>query len=83
MLRALALGVVLSIAFAPAAPGAGEPVDLELVLAIDVSRSVDLGEARLQRKGYVAAFADPSVVEAVRSGFLKRIAVMYFEWSGS
>ena len=82
MRRALALAAALMAAGAPAAPNAGEAVDLELILGVDVSRSVDADEARLQRDGYVAAFAHPSVVEAVQSGFLGRIAVMYFEWAG-
>ena len=82
VLRALALGAVLVIASPPAAPGAEEAVDLELVLAIDVSRSVDTLEAQLQRQGYVAAFLNPLVMDAVSSGFLRRIAVMYFEWAG-
>ena len=80
--RALALGAVLAAAGQPATPKAAEPVDLELVLAIDVSRSVDHEEARLQRQGYIAAFVDPRVIGAIRSGFLGRIAVAYFEWAG-
>lgn len=58
------------------------PVDLELALAVDVSRSVDASEAKLQRQGYVAAFRDPEVVEAITTGMLGRIAVGYFEWAG-
>jgi len=57
------------------------PVDLELVLAVDVSGSIDAEEARQQREGYVAALADPGVVQAVRSGFHRRIAVAYLEWA--
>lgn len=64
------------------APGRPLPVDLELVLAIDVSGSIDAEEARLQRQGYVDAIADPEVVRAIRSGILGRIAVTYFEWAG-
>lgn len=59
------------------------PVDLELVLAIDISGSVDPEEARLQRDGYVAALADDRVIEAIQGGFLGRIAVTYLEWSGA
>jgi hypothetical protein len=59
----------------------GTPVDLELVLAIDVSLSIDAEEARLQRDGYVAAFLDPAVVDAIKGGILGRIAVIYFEWA--
>lgn len=58
-------------------------VDLELVLAVDVSLSIDAGEARLQRDGYVAAFRDPQVLEAIQGGILGRIAVTYFEWANS
>ena len=58
------------------------PVDLELILAVDVSGSVDEEEARLQRDGYVAAIADPEIIRAITSGMLGRIAVTYFEWAG-
>jgi hypothetical protein len=57
-------------------------VDLELVLAVDVSLSMDLEEQRLQRDGYVAAFRDPRIWQAIASGQLGRIAVTYFEWAG-
>jgi len=57
------------------------PVDLELVLAVDVSGSIDPEEGRLQRQGYVAAFRHQDVVKAIGSGLLGRIAVAYFEWS--
>jgi hypothetical protein len=58
------------------------PVDLELILAVDVSGSVDEEEAQLQRQGYVSAIADPEVVRAITSGMLGRIAVTYVEWAG-
>lgn len=61
---------------------AREPVDLELVIAVDVSNSVDAYEARLQREGYVAAFSNAQVIEAIQSGFFGRVAVLYFEWAG-
>lgn len=60
----------------------GVPVDVELVLAVDVSRSMDAGELRLQRDGYAAALRDPSVIAAIESGFYGRIALTYFEWGG-
>ena len=63
--------------------GGAVAVDLELVLAVDVSLSIDAGEARLQRQGYVAAFRDPQVRQAIRDGILGRIAVTYFEWANS
>lgn len=58
------------------------PVDLELVLAVDVSLSMDLDEQRLQRDGYVAAFRDREVQKAITSGPHGRIAVTYMEWAG-
>lgn len=57
-------------------------VDLQLVLAVDVSRSMDEDEQRLQREGYVAAFRHPDVVSAIQKGLLGRIAVTYVEWAG-
>lgn len=72
----------LSISSTSAAWAEDLPVDLELALAVDVSRSVDAGEAELQRQGYVAAFRDPEVIEAITTGMLGRIAVGYFEWAG-
>ena len=57
-------------------------VDLELALAIDVSGSIDEEEANLQRAGYIAAFRNPRVIEAIERGILGRIAVAYYEWAG-
>lgn len=57
-------------------------VDVQLVLAADVSRSIDDGEFQLQRQGYATAFKDPRVLHAIRSGQIGRIAVCYLEWSG-
>jgi len=57
-------------------------VDLELVLAVDVSRSMDPGELALQRYGYAEAFRHPSVISAIVSGPNGRIAVTYLEWAG-
>jgi hypothetical protein len=75
--------LALAPATAPAQGGARDlPVDLKLALGIDISRSVDAEEARLQRDGYVQAFRHPRVHAAVRSGMLGRIAVAYYEWSG-
>tara|TARA_R110002096_G_scaffold43420_20_gene117116 strand:- start:309 stop:1082 length:774 start_codon:yes stop_codon:yes gene_type:complete len=58
-----------------------EYVDLELVLAVDVSSSIDEVEARRQREGHVAALADPEVISAIQGGGYGRIAVMYLEWA--
>lgn len=59
------------------------PVDLQLVFAVDVSRSVDADEARLQRDGYIAALTHPRVIKAITSGPVGRIAVTYFEWANA
>ncbi len=61
----------------------GEDVDLELVLAVDISFSVDIVEAQTQREGYMAALTHPSVLKAIESGFLGKIAVTYVEWADS
>jgi hypothetical protein len=57
-------------------------VDLELVLAVDISRSMDYDEQALQRAGYVGAFRHPEVIAAIGSGMIGRIAVTYLEWAG-
>lgn len=66
----------------PIAAAALTPVDLELVLAVDVSGSVDFEEAALQRDGYVQAINSPAFAKAVAGGVLGRIAVTYVEWAG-
>ncbi|HKG74998.1 MAG TPA: DUF1194 domain-containing protein [Aestuariivirgaceae bacterium] len=80
LLHSAATGLVAMLAAAPAI--AETLVDLELVLAVDVSRSMDLDEQHLQRDGYVAAMQHPDVVDAIRSGPLGRIALTYVEWAG-
>jgi hypothetical protein len=65
-----------------ASPAQTEPVDLLLVLAADVSRSVDSQKFQLQREGYAAALADPRVIDAIQSGRRGRIGVLFLEWSG-
>jgi hypothetical protein len=57
-------------------------VDLQLVLAADVSGSMSLSELRLQRDGYVDAFRQGDVAEAILSGAHGRVAVTYVEWAG-
>jgi len=61
---------------------AAEAVDMELVLAVDVSGSIDPTEARLQRKGYERAILNPEVIDAIKSGPLGKIALSYTEWAG-
>jgi hypothetical protein len=84
-LRAARIFFVLicaAIAAFPAAASAAEQVDLLLVLAADVSRSVDNAKFQLQREGYAAAISDARVLEAIRSGRYGRIGLAYIEWSG-
>ncbi len=57
-------------------------VDVELILAVDISQSMDRDEQEVQRAGYVAALTSPQVVDAIRYGPLGRIAVSYLEWGG-
>lgn len=64
------------------AMSAERSVDLELVLAADISRSMDLEEAALVRQGFVRALRHPNVIDAIRRGPLGRIAVTYVEWGG-
>ena len=61
---------------------AAEQVDLLLVLAADISGSMDELKFHLQRSGYAAAFSNSRVIEAIRSGPGGRIAVAFVEWSG-
>ena len=65
------------------APGAGadERVDLELVLAVDVSGSMDPEEAQMQRDGYLSALVHPRVVGSIQAGYNSAIAVTYIEWA--
>lgn len=58
-------------------------VDLELVLAVDVSGSMDDEEHQVQRHGYVAAFRHVDVHRAIAGGARKRIGIVYFEWAGT
>ncbi|MBV8191664.1 MAG: DUF1194 domain-containing protein [Alphaproteobacteria bacterium] len=80
MRRVIALlGLVLVAAATEAR--AGEPVDLVLVLAADVSRSVTEAKFKLQREGAAAAITDPDVVRAISAGPNGRIAVCFLEWA--
>ena len=59
------------------------PVDVELVLAVDVSYSMDPEEQELQREGYIAAITSPEFMGALRQGMHAKVAMTYFEWAGS
>jgi hypothetical protein len=62
-------------------PGA-IPVDTELVLAVDVSYSMDPEEQQLQREGYIEALTSREFMQALRGGMHAKVAVTYFEWAG-
>ena len=66
-----------------AAKGADPTVDVELVLAVDVSYSMDMDELALQREGYAQAIISKEFLQALKSGPNGRIAVTYFEWAAS
>jgi hypothetical protein len=78
-----ALGLAVLLVFATYRPALAQTrVDLELVLTVDISLSMDLDEQRLQRDGYIAAFRDRELHQAIASGALRKIAVTYVEWAG-
>ncbi len=58
-------------------------MDVELVLAVDVSLSMSPQELEIQRHGYAAALTDPQVIKAIAEGAYGKIAVTYFEWAGN
>ncbi len=64
------------------AVSADAKVDVELVLAVDVSLSMDSYEQQMQLQGYVEAFRDPQVLRAIETGPHKKIAVIFVEWGG-
>jgi hypothetical protein len=67
---------------APVSPAAARgEVDVALVLAVDVSRSMSSEELQIQRRGYAAAISSPEVVRAIGMGVHGRIALMMFEWA--
>lgn len=76
------LGGLFCIGMSSAGRAAPVDVDLQLILAVDVSASMDLDELRVQREGYVAAISDPQIGTAIKSGFRGRIALAYVEWAG-
>ena len=74
---------------APTAPGrfadnrsSATPVDVELVLAVDVSYSMDPDEQQLQREGYITGITSREFMQALRGGMNGKIAITYFEWAG-
>ncbi|TIO49794.1 MAG: DUF1194 domain-containing protein [Mesorhizobium sp.] len=80
----LILSLLVSSPCSPTAAGGvrKSDVDLELVLAVDVSSSMSLAEQRVQRDGYISAFRHPDFERAIGSGARGAIAVSYLEWAG-
>jgi hypothetical protein len=77
----VALSVAIGVCARQPAAAEDDQVDLLLVLAVDISRSVDEKKFRLQRDGYAAAIVDPRVVRAMQAGAFGRIAICYMEWA--
>jgi len=83
-----AAGLALAASAAPTLPKFADtrasaiPVDVELVIAVDVSYSMDPDEQALQREGYVLALTSKEFLQALRQGAHGKIAVTYFEWAG-
>ena len=82
-LTRLVAGIALmTMIWAPEARAQTE-VDLALVVAVDISFSMDTDEQALQREGFAEAFRSRAVHDAIRSGALGKIAVTYMEWAGA
>ncbi len=71
-----------AIALKPKPVAAQEIVDVELVLAVDISLSMSHDELQIQREGYSAAITHDQVINAIKEGIHGRIAIAYFEWAG-
>ena len=84
----IAVGIAIAASAAPTMPKFADtranaiPVDVELVIAVDVSYSMDPDEQALQREGYVLALTSKEFLQALRQGAHGKIAVTYFEWAG-
>lgn len=82
--RAALLGATLALMAPPGtamARGGATEVDVELVLAVDISYSMDTEEQRLQRQGYVEALRSEQFLNALKQGSTGRIAVVYMQWA--
>ncbi len=82
LLAALILLLACHAAGAQAPPSEPSPVDLQLVLAVDASGSVNQTRFELQRHGYAEAFRNPRVVQAISAGARRAIAVAMVQWTG-
>ena len=83
-----AIGLAVAALAAPYAPRLADkspsaiPVDIELVIAVDVSYSMDPDEQALQREGYIQALTSKEFLRALHEGPNGKIAITYFEWAG-
>lgn len=82
VLPALLLAIFLAERIPSASAQGTIPVDVEIVIAVDVSVSMDREERRLQQVGFATAFRDPAIIAAIRAGATGRIAVTVMEWAG-
>jgi Protein of unknown function (DUF1194) len=90
---AMLVAGMMATAAAAAPPGAGpqvsdvqeraSSVDVELVIAVDVSYSMDLDELAIQREGYAQAIVSREFLQAMKTGPHGKVALTYFEWSAS
>lgn len=80
---AAGLALLWALGAPPAQAQSAREVDLALVIAVDISFSMDTEEQALQREGFAQAFRSKEVHDAIRGGMLGRIAVTYMEWAGS
>ncbi|MFP5078128.1 DUF1194 domain-containing protein [Rhizobium sp. YIM 134829] len=83
MFAALSMIFALTATAEPVAVAKGDQVDVELVLAVDMSGSMDIEEARVQKQGYIEALRHREFVDAATGGLTGRIAISYVEWAGS
>jgi uncharacterized protein DUF1194 len=81
-MRSRLLALVIAMILLGAAPCRAESVDLALVLAVDVSGSIDTERFNIQRNGYAAAFGNRAVIDAIAAGVHGAIVATFVEWSG-
>ncbi len=77
------LFILLAAFWATIATAEDVPVDVELMLAVDVSYSMGPKELELQRRGYAEALTSPEVIQAIKTGYYQKVAITYVEWSGT
>lgn len=81
--RAFQTVVLTGVLLMPSLGQAQEEVDVEIILAVDVSLSMSPTELEIQRRGYAEALQHETVLKAIHDGVYGRIALAYFEWAGS